>query len=129
MEKDINKRKVLKGTRYLLLSNGVDIFDKEYKTRLDNALAMNKPLSQAYYLKEQLREIWTQVNKNNAEMVMLDWVKQAQESKVPQLVKMAAHSNGTQNRHTRMVRLSYIDRKSRRNQQQDKGLEESGIRI
>ena len=28
--------------------------------------------------------------KNNAEMVMLDWVKQAQESKVPQLVKMAA---------------------------------------
>ncbi|MCF2583556.1 transposase, partial [Bacteroides caecigallinarum] len=77
-------------TRYLLLSNGVDIFDKEYKTRLDNALAMNKPLSQAYYLKEQLREIWTQVNKNNAEMVMLDWVKQAQESKVPQLVKMAA---------------------------------------
>lgn len=90
MEKDINKRKVLKGTRYLLLSNGMDIFDKEYKTRLDNALAMNKPLSQAYYLKEQLREIWTQVNKNNAEMVLLDWVKQAQESKVPQLVKMAA---------------------------------------
>ena len=45
MEKDINKRKVLKGTRYLLQSNGVDIFDKEYKTRLDNALAMNKPLS------------------------------------------------------------------------------------
>ena len=28
MEKDINKRKVLKGTRYLLLSNGEDIFDK-----------------------------------------------------------------------------------------------------
>lgn len=55
MEKDINKRKVLKGTRYLLLSNGEDIFDKEYKTRLDNALEMNKPLSQAYYLKEQLR--------------------------------------------------------------------------
>lgn len=45
MEKDINKRKVLKGTRYLLLSNGEDIFDKEYKTRLDNALDMNKPLS------------------------------------------------------------------------------------
>ena len=77
-------------TTWKKTSNGVDIFDKEYKTRLDNALAMNKPLSQAYYLKEQLREIWTQVNKNNAEMVMLDWVKQAQESKVPQLVKMAA---------------------------------------
>lgn len=98
MEKDINKRKVLKGTRYLLLSNGADIFDKEYKTRLDNALDMNKPLSQAYYLKEQLREIWMQVNKDDAERVMTDWVKQARESKVPQLVKMAttvtAHRTG-----------------------------------
>ena len=72
MEKDINKRKVLKGTRYLLLRNGADIFDKEYRTRLDNALDMNKPLSQAYYLKEQLREIWTQPNKQAAETVMLD---------------------------------------------------------
>ena len=90
MEKDINKRKVLKGTRYLLLSNGEDIFDKEYKTRLDNELAMNKPISQAYYLKEQLREIWMQVYKKEAESVLLDWVKQTKESKVPQLMKMAA---------------------------------------
>lgn len=81
MEKDINKRKVLKGTRYLLLCNGEDIFDKEYKTRLDNALDMNKPLSQPYYLKEQLREIWTQINKDEAEKVMLDWIKQAQKAK------------------------------------------------
>lgn len=87
MEKDINKRKVLKGTRYLLLSNGEDIFDTEYKTRLDNALDMNKPLSQAYYLKEQLREIRTQATKEQAEMVMLDWGKQARESNVPQLMK------------------------------------------
>ena len=43
MEKDINKRKMLKGTRYLLLSNGEDIFDKEYKTRFDYVLEMNKP--------------------------------------------------------------------------------------
>ena len=85
VQKDINKRRVLKGTRYLLLRNGADIFDKEYKTRLDNALEMNKPISQAYYLKEQLREIWMQPNKQAAEKVMLDWVKQAQESKVPQL--------------------------------------------
>ena len=58
MEKDVNKRKVLKGTRYLLLGNGADIFDQQHKTRLDNALAMNEPLSKAYYLKEQLRQIW-----------------------------------------------------------------------
>ena len=50
---------------------------------------MNQPLSQAYYLKEQLREIWMQPNKQAAEKVMLDWMKQAQESKVPQLMKVA----------------------------------------
>ena len=89
MEKDINKRKVLKGTRYLLLGNGADIYDTKYKTRLENALAMNEPLSKAYYLKEQLREIWTQGCKEDAEKVLADWENQARESKIPQLQKMA----------------------------------------
>ena len=89
MEKDINKRKVLKGTRYLLLGNGADIYDSKYKTRLENALAMNEPLSKAYYLKEQLREIWAQGCKEDAEKVLADWVDQARESKIPQLQKMA----------------------------------------
>lgn len=89
MEKDVNRRKVLKGTRYLLLCNGTDIFDKQHKTRLDNALAMNEPLSKAYYLKEQLRQIWMQPIKAMAESVFDDWVRQAEQSKIPQLQKMA----------------------------------------
>ena len=56
MEKNVNKRNVLKGTRYLLLMNGADICDKEYRTILENTLAMNSPLSEGDYLKEQLRE-------------------------------------------------------------------------
>ena len=89
MEKDVNKRKVLKGTRYLLLGNGADIFDKQHKTRLDNALAMNEPLSKAYYLKEQLRQIWMQPVKAMGECMFDDWVRQAEQSKIPQLQKMA----------------------------------------
>ena len=89
MEKDVNKRKVLKGTRYLLLGNGADIFDKQHKTRLDNALAMNEPLSKAYYLKEQLRQIWMQPVKAMGESVFDDWVRQAEQSKIPQMQKMA----------------------------------------
>ena len=89
MEKDMNKRKVLKGTRYLLLGNGADIFDKQHKSRLDNALAMNEPLSKAYYLKEQLRQIWMQPVKSMGEDVFDDWVRQAEESEIPQLQKMA----------------------------------------
>lgn len=89
MEADINKRKVLKGTRYLLLSNGADIYNGKCKTRLDNALAMNEPLSKAYYLKEQLREKWSQTSKTYAEAVLDDWIEQAGNSKIVQLQKMA----------------------------------------
>lgn len=97
-EKDLNKRKVLKGTRWLLLCNGKDIYDEKFKSRLDNALEMNKPLAQAYYLKESLKEIWQQLTKEQAETVLSDWVKQARDSKLPRLIKMAntiaAHRSG-----------------------------------
>lgn len=43
-EKDVNKRKVIKGTRWILLRNGNDIFDAKYKTRLDNVQNLNEPL-------------------------------------------------------------------------------------
>ena len=59
-EKDLNKRKVLKGTRWLILRNGTDVFDGQFKNRLDNALKMNENLMKSYYLKESLREIWQQ---------------------------------------------------------------------
>jgi hypothetical protein len=51
-EKDLNKRKVMSGTRWLLLCNGKDILDDKFKSGLDNALSMNEPLMKAYYLKE-----------------------------------------------------------------------------
>ena len=89
MEKDINKRKVLKGTRYLLLGNGADIFDKQHKSRHENALAMNEPLSKAYYLKEQLHQIWSHPMKAIVEKVLDDWIRQAEQSKITQLQKMA----------------------------------------
>jgi transposase len=89
MEKDINKRRIIKGTKYLILQNGKDIFDEYHKSRLDNVLAMNAPLNKAYYLKESLREIWTQINKEKAEEVLLDWVQQAQDSGIKQLKTMA----------------------------------------
>jgi transposase len=98
MEKDVNKRNVIKGTKYLILQNGKDVLDKYHKNRLENVLAMNAPLNKAYYLKESLREIWTQINKEEAEKVLLDWVQQAQDSGVKQLKVMAntimAHRTG-----------------------------------
>ena len=89
-EKDLNKRKVLKGTRWLLLCNGKDIFDDRYKSgRLENALALNEPLMKAYYLKESLKEIWMQIDEEQAGKVLDDWVEQAYQAKIPQLTKFA----------------------------------------
>ena len=89
----------MKVQRYKCKNEECD-FDQQHKTRLDNALAMNEPLSKAYYLKEQLKEIWSQISKEEAETVIDDWVKQARESKIPQLMRMAAtllaHRRGIQ---------------------------------
>ena len=81
-ERDVNKRKVLQGTRWLLLRNGKDIYDEKYKSRLENALKMNEPLAQGYYLKESLKEIWMQRSKQQAEVVLMNWVQQAKDSKI-----------------------------------------------
>jgi len=89
-EKDINKRKVIKGTRWLLLKNGNDIFDYAHRNRLENALSLNRPLMIAYYLKEDLKEIWNQCSKQKAKDLLDEWVKQAIESKIQPLVKMAS---------------------------------------
>lgn len=98
IETDINKRKVIKGTRYLLLRSGKDTFDSEYKNRLENALALNEPLSKAYYLKEQLAEVWRQSDKIAAEQMLQEWYKQVMDSKIPRLIKTAntimAHRTG-----------------------------------
>ena len=89
----------MKVQRYKCKNEECD-YDQQHKTRLDNALAMNEPLSKAYYLKEQLKEIWSQISKEEAEAVLDDWVKQAIESKIPQLMRMAAtllaHRRGIQ---------------------------------
>lgn len=59
---------------------------------------MNAPLMKGYYLKESLREIWMQVTKGQARQVLMDWLKQAQDSKVPLLQKfsmtLTAHQSG-----------------------------------
>ena len=42
----------------IILRNGNDIFDYAHRNRLENALSLNRPLTIAYYLKEDLKEIW-----------------------------------------------------------------------
>jgi len=81
---------VLKGTRWLLLKNPGNLREStNEKQRLDAALELNKPLAAAYYLKEDLRQLWTQYNKPAAQTFLDDWIKKARASKIKQIEDMA----------------------------------------
>ena len=81
-------KKLVKGIRWLLLMNKEDL-DAKGKKRLDRALKLNEPLAIAYYLKEDLRQIWRQPNKRMARMVLRTWLLEARESGVTMLEKFA----------------------------------------
>jgi transposase len=84
------RKKVLKGTRWLLLKNP-DHLDPQRKERqrLEEALRLNQPLATAYYMKEDLRQIWQQTDKATARRVLDDWVRRAEASCIRMLQKFA----------------------------------------
>ena len=83
-------KKVLKGTRWLLLKNP-DHLDPEKNevARLEEALRLNQPLATAYYLKEDLRQFWEQPDKATAERFVDDWMGRAEASGITLLKKFA----------------------------------------
>jgi transposase len=84
------QRKILKGTRWLLLKNPENLdHDRNEGRRLQQALALNLPLTTAYYLKEDLRQIWSQPNKRTARRVLRDWLARARASGIRMLLQFA----------------------------------------
>lgn len=74
-------KQVLKGTRWLLLKRPEHLDPKRNEAaRLEEALRLNQPLATAYYLKEDLAEVWEQEDGEQAERFLLDWIAQAEES-------------------------------------------------
>jgi transposase len=62
------------------------------------ALALNKPLATAYYLKEDLRRFWEQPGKRFATTFLDGWLRRAETSGIKMLQQMAktlaAHRSG-----------------------------------
>lgn len=84
------QKDVLKGTRWLLLKRPDHLDEKKgEKEHLEQALRLNQPLYTAYYLKEELREVWTQPGKKRAEHVLDDWIQKASSSGIGMLAIMA----------------------------------------
>jgi transposase len=83
-------KKVLKGTRWLLLKNPENLSPKyDEKQRLEEALSLNSSLATAYYLKEDLRQLWQQPDKKTAGVFLDGWVARTRASDVTMLHKVA----------------------------------------
>jgi len=99
------EKKVLKGTRWLLLKNPDNLNAKRNeRLHLEEALKLNEPLALAYYMKEYLRQIWKQPNKAKAEEILDDWIVKAKASRI----KMLIHFANTLITHRRGI-LAYYD--------------------
>lgn len=99
------EKPLLKGTRWLLLKRPENLEEaRDEKARLERALQINAPLATAYYLKEELRELWRQADKRAAECFLEDWIRRAEASGIRQVVQYAR----TLARHREGI-LAYYD--------------------
>ena len=90
LSESIEGKKLLKGTRWLLVKNPENLDEKrDEKKRLEEALRINKPLAAAYYLKEDLRQLWSHATKEAAARFLDGWVARAQSCKLPILMRFA----------------------------------------
>ncbi len=99
---DIMHKKVIKGTRWLLLKNPENLdASKNEPDRLQKALEINQPLAAAYYMKEDLRQFWNQPDKATAQTFLSDWISRAKHSGIKMLIRfantLAAHRSGLLN--------------------------------
>src|SRR5260370_27931966 len=96
---------MLKAPAWLLLKNpeSRDPERNEWQG-LQEALRLNTPLTVAYYLKEDLRQIWQQPNKATARRVLDDWLARAHASGIPMLQRFAT----TMQEHRHGI-LAYYD--------------------
>jgi len=96
---DLMQKQVIKGTRWLLLKNPENLSqDRQESERLNEALRLNQPLALAYYLKEDLRQLWEQPSKTAAAAFLEDWIARAQTAGIPFLLRfsktLALHRRG-----------------------------------
>jgi transposase len=93
------QKEVLKGTRWLLLKNPENLnTDKNELEKLHEALQLNAPLATAYYMKEELRQFWSQPGKASAEVFLISWMARARASGISMLEDfaktLATHKSG-----------------------------------
>jgi transposase len=82
-------RRVLKGTRWLLLSNRSRLRKRADRVRLRELLAANRSLFIVYVLKDDLKRLWRYRYAKVARRAWQDWLARALSSEIPALVRFA----------------------------------------
>ena len=75
--------------------------EKDERKLLEQALEINKPLAEAYYLKEELGQLWLQTSKQEAATFLTSWATRAWATTIEELRKfvitLLAHRSGILN--------------------------------
>ncbi len=91
-------RKLIKGSRWLLLKNRENINKEKDIVKLDELLAANEQLMTVYVLKDDLKEIWRQRSAEAAFDCWIGWMHRAFDSNIKQLIdftgRMSRHLMG-----------------------------------
>jgi len=90
-------RKILKGSRFLLLKGG-ERLDASALAYLERLESLNEPLYRAYLLKEDLRRFWRMPSGKAARTFLGAWIARALASRLPHMMALAktlrAHRHG-----------------------------------
>ncbi|PIZ15676.1 ISL3 family transposase [Candidatus Desantisbacteria bacterium CG_4_10_14_0_8_um_filter_48_22] len=82
------KYEVIKGSKYLLLSNRENL-DHEKRIRLQEILNLNRRIYKVYVLKDDLKHLWSFSDKGQALEWFKDWYRRARYSRIDPLKKFA----------------------------------------
>jgi transposase len=109
---DEQGKKVLQGTRFLLLKN-YETLDPEKQSRLDQLLQVNAPLLTLHTMKEQFREFWEKDCIDQAIPFLDAWCTDAENSSVKELKKVATtlmhHSHGLLNYYYHRITCGIVE--------------------
>lgn len=83
------RRRVIKGTRWLLLRNPENVTTPQDRVRLQELLAANRPLWVVYVLKDALKRLWRYRYLWAARRAWTQWYNWAIRSRIPALVTFA----------------------------------------
>ena len=102
---DQSEKKLIKNSRYLLLSNPENLTQPAHE-RLEQLREANLQLSTAYQLREQFRAVYSYRSEGRAKLALKDWCDLAEASDLPSFKRLAKGFR----KHTKRI-TSYITHK------------------